>query len=113
MLKNEIDPSKVGGGFKNIRYLKSGGIVVESQDENKHTKLKALKDKENIKILPPEVSKWFIKKEQVHFYLVKVHVGEHLNLAICFKCNGYGHVAKYWSDKQSCHKCGQEHAPQD
>lgn len=41
---------------------------------------------------PPEVSKWFIKREKVNFDLVMVHVGEHLNIAICFNCNGYGHV---------------------
>lgn len=58
---------------------------------------------------PPEVSKWFIKQEKVKFDLVMVHVGEHINIAICFICNGYGHAAKHCSEKQSCHKCGQEH----
>lgn len=58
---------------------------------------------------PPEVAKWFLKKQQVNFDLVKVHVQEHFNVAICFKCSLFGHVAKHCKNKQCCHRCGGEH----
>ena len=38
---------------------------------------------------PPEISKWFLKKEKVNFDLVKVYVQEHFNLANCFQCSGF------------------------
>lgn len=41
--------------------------------------------------------------------LVRVYVQEHLNMAVCFKCCGFGHVSIYCSAKNCCHKCGEEH----
>lgn len=58
---------------------------------------------------PPQISKWFLKKGTIFFDLVRVYVQEYFNLAVCFKCCGYGHVAKYCSDNECCHKCGSQH----
>lgn len=57
----------------------------------------------------PAISKWFLKKGIINFDLVKVHVMEHLNLAMCFKCSGFGHVAKHCSEEKCCLNCGGEH----
>lgn len=54
----------------------------------------------------PAIAKWFLKQETVNFDLMKVYVQEHFNLALCFKCCGFGHVAKYCNENLSCHKCG-------
>lgn len=55
---------------------------------------------------PPEIAKWFLKKQTIYFDLMKVYVQEHFNIAMCFNCAGFGHVAKYCTDKLCCHKCG-------
>lgn len=62
---------------------------------------------------PPDISKCFLKRQTINFDLVKVHVQEHFNLAMCFNCSGFGHVAKHCKDKQCCHKCGGEHRSKD
>lgn len=175
-LKKEINAKETGGGFKSVRQLRSGAVIVESFDKNQQEKLKiTLESKEHIKIkesentdpmfvitgiergysneefveelirlndeiemelgyavkdkikiitrkqcrnpnkenwilqAPPNIAKWFFKKQLINFDLVKVYVKEHFNLAICFKCCGFGHVAKYCNGKECCHKCGGEH----
>lgn len=71
-------------------------------------------EKENwILQAPPAIAKWFLKKGTIFIDLVRVYVQEHYNLALCFKCCGYGHVAKYCREKECCHKCGEEHAGKD
>lgn len=179
-LKNEIRTKDVDGGFKSIRHLKSGAIVVESHSESQQQKLKrALEENTNIKVkdldntdpmfmitgiekglteqdfinelirlnieienelkckvnnkitviarkncrnphkenwilqAPAEITKWFLKRHTVNFDLVKVFVQEHINLAICLKCSGFGHVAKYCKEDLCCHKCGKGHAGKD
>lgn len=179
-LKKEINAKETGGGFKSVRHLKSGTVIVESYDKNQQEKLNsALKSKDHIKIkdventdpmfaitgiekgysneefveelirlndeieeelgysvkdkikiitkklcrnpnkenwilqAPPTIAKWFLKKQLINFDLVKVHVQEHFNLAICFKCCGFGHVTKYCTEKVCCHKCGGEHLGKD
>lgn len=179
-LKKTINPKDIDGGFKSIRHLKNGAIVVESHNKLQQDKLKlALKDKENVQLkeaqqsdpmflitgidkgfsdndfikelihlnnevelelgykvldkikviakrqcrnpnkenwilqAPPNIAKWFLKKEKVNFDLVKVFVQEHLNLAICYRCCSFGHVSKYCNEKQCCHKCSEEHAAKD
>lgn len=164
------------GGFKNIRYLKSGAVILESYNKEQQEKLRvALKDKTNIKIketqkmdpmimvtgvrkgltneeflddivnlnediqadlgyaitdrikivtkktcrnptrenwilqASPDVAKWFLKKEKINLDLAKVYVQEHFNLAICFNCSQFGHVAKHCKEKHCCHRCGGEH----
>lgn len=62
---------------------------------------------------PPQVVKWFLKKGTVFFDLVRVYVQEYFNLAICFKCSGFGHISKYCSENERCHKCGGEHHAKD
>lgn len=62
---------------------------------------------------PPAISKWFLKRGTVYFDLLAVFVKEYYNLAMCFKCAGFDHVAKYCSQKQCCHKCGAEHEPKE
>lgn len=56
------------------------------------------------------ITKWFLKKGTVFFDLMSVNVVEYFNLAICFKCSGFGHVAKYCRQESCCcHKCGGAH----
>ena len=173
-LKKEISSNNVDGGFKNIRHLTSGAIVIESCNETQQKKLKAaLENKNNIKVkesqninpmfmitgilrgyqeadfihelvrlnseieaefpsiniceelkvitkkqcrnpakenwileAQPAIAKWFLKKQTIYFDLMKVYVQEHLNLALCFNCAGFGHVAKYCRETLCCHKCG-------
>lgn len=61
----------------------------------------------------PPISKWFLKRGKIFFDLVIVYVQEHYNLAQCFKCCSFGHVSKFCSEKQCCHKCGKEHSATD
>ena len=61
----------------------------------------------------PQIAKWFLKKGKINFDLVMVYVREHFNLAMCFKCCGFGHVSKYCKEKETCHKCGDEHVSID
>lgn len=50
-LKNELSLKDLDGGFRNIRYLKSGALVLESCNKAQQDKLKAaLKDKNNITV---------------------------------------------------------------
>ena len=179
-LKTNNYTNDTNGGFKNIRHLKSGAIIIESHDQTQQEKLKvALQDKkhlqakefqgsdpmfvvtgiekgfsdeefvkeiirlnneietelgyevyEKIKVITkkqcrnvakenwilqasPEVAKWFLKRNVINFDFLKVYVQEHLNLAICFRCSGFGHVAKYCNEKQCCPKCGKQHASKD
>lgn len=58
----------------------------------------------------PEIAKWFLRKGRIFFNLLTVHVQEHLNLAQCFKCCGFGHVSKYCSQEECCFKCGGKHS---
>lgn len=62
---------------------------------------------------PPQIAKWFLKRGTIFFDLVRVYVQEYFNLAICFKCSGYSHVAKYCTEKECCHKCGGQHFGKD
>lgn len=58
---------------------------------------------------PPDIAKCFLKRQIINFDLVKVHVQEYFNLALCYNCAGFGHVAKHCKEKQCCHRCGGEH----
>lgn len=60
---------------------------------------------------PPDITKWFLKRKRVYFDLLTVHVQEHINLAQCFRCAGFNHVAKYCTQEECCHKCGGKHKP--
>lgn len=67
-------------------------------------------EKENwILQAPAKITKWFLKKGTIYFDLVMLHVQEHVNLAFCFKCSGFDHVAKYCTQRECCHKCGEQH----
>ncbi|CAG9825676.1 unnamed protein product [Phaedon cochleariae] len=179
-LADAIDTKQTEGGFKNIKGMRNGAVIVESHNRSQQEKLKAeLKNKshitvketqnlepmflitgiekgfedeelikelvrlnseieqelgqdiqQDIKVIarrqcrnpikenvvlqaPAPISKWFLKKQLVDFDLVKIHVQEHFNLAVCFKCCGFGHVAKYCSANACCHKCGGGHAGKD
>ena len=57
----------------------------------------------------PAIAKWFLKRGKIFCDLLTVYVQEHINLALCFKCCGFGHVAKHCSEKECCHKCGKDH----
>nr|CAI5840359.1 unnamed protein product [Callosobruchus analis] len=61
---------------------------------------------------PPEISKWFLKRGFVNFDLLKVYVQEHINLAICFRCASFGHIAKFCKQPIYCYKCSGNHEVQ-
>nr|CAI5831225.1 unnamed protein product [Callosobruchus analis] len=61
----------------------------------------------------PDIAKWFLKKQLVNFDLLMVHVEEHINLAVCFKCCGFGHVAKYCKQDECCHRCAGCHSAKE
>nr|CAI5818963.1 unnamed protein product [Callosobruchus analis] len=50
--------------------------------------------KENIVLqLHPDIFKWIIKRDNISFDLTKIYVQEYYNIAMCYKCCNYGHVA--------------------
>lgn len=57
----------------------------------------------------PDIFKWLLKNENLCFDLMKAYVYEYTNLAMCFKCCYFGHVAKYCKGTVCCYKCGKEH----
>lgn len=90
--------SEIEVEFPNIDIYKAIKVIAKRNCRNP--------TKENwILEAPPCIAKWFLKKETVVFDLMKVYVQEHFNLAICFNCAGFGHVAKYCKELQCCHKC--------
>jgi len=39
----------------------------------------------------------------------KVHnVKEYINIVRCYKCHGYGHIAKFCNYDELCEKCGEK-----
>nr|CAH7750644.1 unnamed protein product [Callosobruchus chinensis] len=179
-LKREVQSKDTDGGFRNIRKLKSGTVIIESHSKVQQEKLRnllreksdiSLKEiqatdpmfmitgiekgytdndfvkelvrlnseirkeisctiEENIKVIAkkqcrnptkenwilqakPDIAKWFLKKQLVNFDLLKVHVEEHINLAVCFKCCGFGHVAKYCKQDECCHRCAGCHSAKE
>lgn len=62
---------------------------------------------------PAKIAKWFLKREKIFFDLVTVYVQEHVNVAICYRCSRFDHVAKYCTEEKCCHKCGGRHFGKD
>lgn len=50
-----------------------------------------------------------MKKEKINFDLTKVYVKEYCNIAMCYNCCYFGHVAKHCKLEVRCYKCGQKH----
>lgn len=68
------------------------------------------KTKENwIFQTPPDTFKWLIRNNNLTFDLCPAYVQEYTNVALCFKCCLFGHVAKYCTSNECCHKCGEAH----
>lgn len=59
---------------------------------------------------PANIVKWFLKRQIINFDLVATYVQEYLPLAMCFKCCGFGHVAKYCVKEDICFKCSKKHS---
>lgn len=60
--------------------------------------------------IPPALFKWLIRNNTLVFDLSPAYIQEYTNVAMCFKCCLFGHVAKYCkSDVECCHKCGGNH----
>lgn len=179
-IKQDVKNKDVDGGFKNIRPIKGGAVIIESHTKSQQEKLrKALgpqtdltikefnktepmfmvtgiekgysdeelvtelisqnpdvqsiltsKNSQQIEVVTrktcrnptkenvilrahPNVAKWFLKKEIINFDLLATHIQEYVPLTMCFKCCGFGHVAKYCKRKECCHKCGEEHMGKD
>lgn len=63
------------------------------------------KNKENwVLQTNPEIFKWIIKNDNLIFDLTKLYVREYTNLAMCFNCCLFGHVAKYCRN-EVCPNC--------
>lgn len=60
-----------------------------------------------------EMAQFLIKKEKFYFDLMVVYAQEHIDVAICFVCSKFGHVAKYCKGNKICHKCGDNHEGKD
>lgn len=58
---------------------------------------------------PPDIFKWIIRNDNLRFDLTKAYIQEYVNLAMCFNCCNFGHIAKYCKADPCCHKCGGEH----
>lgn len=58
---------------------------------------------------PPDIFKWLIRRENLVFDLTRAYVQEYINLAMCYKCCYFGHVAKYCKSDLCCFKCGRNH----
>ena len=59
--------------------------------------------------IPPEIFKWLIRNNCLTFDMCPVYVNEYTNVALCFKCCLFGHVAKHCTSSECCHKCGGAH----
>ena len=53
---------------------------------------------------PPALFKWLIRNINLVFDLCPAYVQEYTNVAICFKCSLFGHVAKHCKANDCCHK---------
>lgn len=86
-----------------------------TDDNLKNTRVIAIKDtrnpyKENIIIeTDPVTFRYLIRKERATLDLINVYFEEHIEVAICFKCCRFGHVAKYCKEDPACRKCGGSH----
>lgn len=60
---------------------------------------------------PPEIFKWLIRNNFLTLDMCPVYVKEYTNVALCFKCCLFGHVAKHCTTSECCHKCGGAHNP--
>ena len=85
-----------GDVFKKIKF------VTKKECRNKNKENWVLQTK-------PEIFKWFLKNENLCFDLTRAYVCEYTNLAMCYRCCYFGHVAKYCNGILCCFKCGEEH----
>jgi len=112
-------------GFENesfIAELIQGNPDVKSVSSNEELKKIQVvtkipcrnQNKENwILKAPAMVTKWFLKKGTVNFDLIATYVQEYHQLALCFKCCGYGHVSKYCKWDDVCYKCSGKHSAKE
>lgn len=85
--------------------------------DNVHEKIKVItrktcrnQRKENwILQTNPFIFKWLIKNDNLSLDLTKAYIQEYTNLAMCFKCCYFGHVARYCKGEPCCCKCGNKH----
>ena len=89
-------------------FIKDNPVIKHAFGKDVSTKLKFVtkrmcrnKNKENwIFQTNPELFKWLIKNENLTFDLTRAYIQEYTNLAMCFKCCYFGHVAKYCQGTQ-------------
>ncbi|KAJ8945531.1 hypothetical protein NQ318_020376 [Aromia moschata] len=98
--------------LQNERYFEGMNI----EDIKRKTKIISRRQcrneqKENIILqTTPDIFRIIIKTEDLRFNVMKLYAEEYSQLAICFKCCGYGHVTKYCTvTKSTCYVCGGEH----
>lgn len=54
-----------------------------------------------------------IKKGKINVGRDRVFVEEYVDVAMCYKCCRYGHIAKWCKDKAACYDCGGDHQAED
>lgn len=67
--------------------------------------------KENVYLRgPTDIIKHLLKSEKIYLDFQTIYVNEATQLALCFRCCRYGHVAKHCKETTpSCYKCGDGH----
>lgn len=59
--------------------------------------------------MPPAVFRHVIAKGTVVIDLLLLYVEEYTEVAVCYACCRYGHVAKHCKHEHTCYKCGGKH----
>lgn len=60
-----------------------------------------------------DIYKALMKKEMILFDYIMTGIKEYINIAMCFRCCKFGHVAKYCGNKEICYNCGKEHITEE
>lgn len=123
-VEKKINPIMIISGIKEgwkeedlIKEIVKRNEIILGQDKEAEKKMKVINKrktrtgkKENWLIeMRPEIFKIFEKVESIVIDYVIVPIKEYINLAICYKCCRYGHVAKYCEHEASCYNCGGKH----
>lgn len=58
----------------------------------------------------PHFFRYLMSKAKIYCDMMVLYVNEIVDVAICFRCAKFGHIAKYCKEQhETCHKCGGAH----